>query len=536
MSIQEIENTPGVSYLDENLWDEVMQRPLEKILPDEFTNLPAEFKAEIFDALSHLDAAELHFDDSSITYHSFLQKTLHLDQHNPNIVSAHEHNSQKAVAHALLAFAGLTEKESHLISLWDTRSIIVHALHLYQKGLSPWFDFATTDDVSSKSAGDVSHKESAPLFRSEHCPTLFDFFSKVIPAIYKIRSEDPNAAMKIFPQSKNVEAFNLGIKRNQDGSIIFTIEWYPGAYTPRDGDEDGKKHFIKNRSVSKEQRIVRAIIQFDQNGHAIVGLKPQKDADGNNLPFNFPTQPVAISELFSRAEIEGNHDDMTSTNNPFIFLKYIATHPQFNNLFTKFQKVHAQLGYVDLVLSGMIGPDTIFAIDMDYETPKEFSHDHDYLAWAIEQNKNLSPIPYSQLLDNLLVAPVVHEIDLIEVINFYHDLSTVFEGIETQDSYYKSLNSLASHLGLLELVAEKDGEKTVEKIHIPMLTRTSEKEFDPTRLLSQRQLEILISVIKFHQGKRPFFITPRQMDVLQVKYPSLYYPYLFLGYRDVASL
>lgn len=409
--------------------------------------------AEIRLAIESYPEAPLQYDASESVYLNYLQHWTGISQTSPDMVKAFKDgNNEKVIAHVALAYEHLTEKEAHAVPISDLPSIIAHAIKLYSLELKPWWDFATKDDYSSKNEHDVLKKKSAPLFRDKDCPSIAQFFAKVLPKIMEIREKDPHAALKIFPQSKNVEAFNWRISQDRDGNIIWIFEWYPGAYTPREG-EDGHLTVVKNRKLSKEERIVRATIKFDSAGNPIIGLKSQKDPNGDDLPFSFPQNTVNFKDLFLRATVEGNGGgDTIPTNNPFVFLKYLAANPKIQELIEKFEKVHSQFGYADMVVSGMIGPETVFFMDIDIETPKHKSSDESYIQELLQQTMANLPISYNNLYSNIQSAPIVHEYDLQTIAqleqNLANNLHSLFNTAAAGFTDHFLMTTVVNQLGL----------------------------------------------------------------------------------------
>lgn len=302
----------------------------------------------------------------------------------------------------------------------------------------------------------------------------------------QFRAKDPHAALKIFPQSKNIETFNWRIAKDPDGNIIWIFEWYPGAYTPRDGDE-GQLVVIKNKNLSKEERIVRATILFDKEGKPIIGLKSEKDHEGNDLPFAFPNKVVDISDLFLRAIIVGNGGgDTIPTNSPFVFIKYIATNPRVRELIEQFEKVHAQFGYADMVVSGMIGPNTSFLMDIDIETPKHKRSDASYIKACLQQRNKNPHKSTSELYGSLATAPILHEFELqlfqqieIHLANTLHDL------FDTANAGYINHNVLHQVITILGI--------SHDDLQLNYYQLCQRKNYI-YQLLSRREYEILQSI------------------------------------------
>lgn len=387
--------------------------------PDQRQLTPAEI-AEVRKAIETYQDADLQYDASEQSYLSYLEKKTCINRSSPDIVKAfNDGNNEKVIAHTALAYQHLTERESHVIPLNDLPPIIAHAIKLYELELKPWWDFATKEDYSSKSEHDVTQKTSAPLYRDKDCPTIKEFFGKVIPKIMEIREKDHHAALKIFPQSKIVEAFNWRISKDKDGNVVWTFEWYPGAYTPREG-EDGHLTVVKNHKLSKEERVVRAIVKFDSEGNPLVGLKSQKDADGHDRPFSLPQDTVNIEELFMHGEVLGNGGgDTFPNNNPFTFIKYLAESPRIKELIENFETVHAQFGYADMVVSGMIGPKTVFFMDIDIETPKHEKSDASYIKACLKKTRKFAPnFTNKDMYSKLPSAPILHEFELQTISQF----------------------------------------------------------------------------------------------------------------------
>lgn len=460
-----IHSTDRINELLDNLSEKLRDNPKKLLLaflepeiqavlhiPGEHRLTPEEL-TEIRASIESYQEADLQYDASEDNYLNYLEKTTGISQASPDIVKAFRAgNNEKVIAHTALAYDHLTEKESHIVPLNDTPSIIAHAIKLYSLELKPWWDFATKDDYSSKDEYDVTKKKSAPLYRDKDCPRIAHFFAKVLPKIMEIRAKDPHAAIKIFPQSKNVEAFNWRISKDQDGNITWIFEWYPGAYTPRDG-EDGQLTVIRNRNLSKEERIVRAIVKFDSAGNPIIGLKSQKNPNGDDLPFTLPQTPIDIKDLFLRAVVEGNGGgDTIPTNNPSVFLKYIATSPKMQELIEQFETVHSQFGYADMVVSGMIGPEAVFFMDIDIETPKHQKSDASYIEALLKQQEAKSPIAYTNLRANLFTAPIVHEYELQTITQLESDLANSLSSLfNTATAGFTDHNLLATVINQLGL-------------------------------------------------------------------------------------
>jgi hypothetical protein len=471
-----------VELQEDTLRDNELEQALLSLFTPEFQKalhvpgqrelLPEEME-EVRLAIETRGSARLHHDTPETIYLEYLYNETGIDPNKPDIVEAFNTNTQKAIAHTALAYEHLTERESRLVSLNDMPTIIANAWELYLLGLKPWWDLAVSADVSSKSEHDVNGKVSAPLFKDKDCPTIFDFFTKVIPKIFEIREKDPKAAMKIFPQSKNVEAFNWHISHDEDGNLTWIFEWYPG-YTPRDG-EDKVEAVVNNHKVAKEQRIVRAIVNFDKDGNAIIGLKPQKDYGGNDIPFAYPTTKINIADLFQAASIKDNQDDKVPSNNPFVFIKCLATNSKIRELITRFEKVHDQFGDTDLVVSGMISPTTAFFMDIDVISRPGDKSDRDSIQFAL-QNLLAQPskIPHATLLDNFAKAPIVPESDLAsldQTIKYFRKNLTELFRIALDDSFIDT-NLLA-------------------KINGQLNHQSSTSSIDLAQLVTPRELEII---------------------------------------------
>jgi len=396
---------------------------------------------------------ELSPDITGEAYFQYLESTTGINRAHPNVVEALERLPEKVVAHVLLAYAGITEQESHLMPLTDLNSIIAHAKYYYETNQNPWFDFATTLDYSVKNNPDSPHKDSAPLFRD--CATFEDFLIKVVPEIGRLRKDDPNAYIKIFPQSKNVETFNLGIITHTDRSVTWTIEWHPGAYTPRSGEE-GELVVDKNKATDKEERIVRATIEFDSLGHPTVFLKPLID---NSDPDQSIVKPLAFPEngidwqgqMFRQATILENHDTMISSNDPFVLLAYLTNNPQFAELLGKFEKVHKQLGYANLVLSGMIGPNTVFGIDINIDTPPNYETESTYIRDEIDQidKPHLHSVLAYHRIEQAEIYDERDKFIVDELTYFYRWFSDFFQVVETTgciwpEGYFTIMSLLTS--------------------------------------------------------------------------------------------
>lgn len=405
-----------------------------------------------------------------------------------DVVKAMERMPEKAVAHTVLALSGITEDESRIMPLTDVSSIIDYAHHLYESGEHPWFDFVVEEDIVKKTATEVNGKKSAPLFTK--CDTFTDFLREVIPVIKEYQEKDPKAFLKIFPQTKNVETFNIGISHKPDGSTTWIVEWHPGAYTPREGD-DGHKGIVlvKDKTKDKEERIVRTIIEFDKDGHAAAFVKPPKDPrhpDNAPPPLKFPVDQIDLASMFKPANIVENHDSMASSSDPFVLLKYIASHPGFQEMLTKFHSLHEKLGYADLILSGMIGPDTVFGMDIDFQSDKSDESSAKFLARKIsEVNQVAKPLHANQAFHNLANAFIFSEKnrgDIIAIPAIYLDIFHLFE--LTHDTGYielSRLKSVASQLGLLPetAVSIKHGLDSTPNAHISnqqLLAKITESE------------------------------------------------------------
>lgn len=406
-----------------------------------------------------------------------------------DVVKAMERKPEKAVAHTILALSGITEDESHIMPLKDVSSIVDYAHHLYKSGQHPWFDFVVEEDIVKKTATEVNGKKSAPLFRG--CDTFTDFLREVIPAIKEYQEKDPKAFIKIFPQTKNVETFNIGIDHKSDGSTTWIVEWHPGAYTPREGD-DGHSGtvLIKDKVKDKEERIVRTIIEFDKDGHAVAFVKPPKDPrrpDDAPPPLQFPMDKVELSRMFTPAKIIGNHDSLASSSDPFVLLKYIATHPGFQEMLTKFNSLHEKLGYADLVMSGMIGPDTVFGMDIDFQSDKKDESSAKFLSRKIHEVNLLEPIPTEQAFGRLAQAGIFSEKDRGDIVTIPRIYTEIYELFAYAEStgYIKLnlLKSIASQLGLMPetmviLKQVLDSTPNTYLLTHTILSKITEKEID----------------------------------------------------------
>lgn len=380
---------------------------------------------------------------TELEYFAYLQEKTGLDPKNPWIEQAISKGlPEKAAAHTILAYQHLTEKESHLMPLSDMASITKHALYWYGRGEIPWFDFVVSDanDIVKKSSLDKNsaNTKSAPLVRD--CKTFEDYLEKVVPAILEIHRNDPNAYIKMFPQSKNVEAFNLGMRIGKNGTTTYTVEMYSGAYTPRAG-EDGKITVQKHKGVSKEERIVRVTIELDECGNTTVFLKPPVEFNdqGDTIQKGLEVPPWKIDwkELFLISQIVNNGETMTSSGNPFYLLANLLKNPNFTDLLKKFENVHSQLGYVDLVLSGMIGPESVFGIDIDIDTSSEYGSAAEYISSRRGQFQD--HIPINQVFSKINNAEIFDERDneiIREIKYFYLIFYELYDKMESTNAIW----------------------------------------------------------------------------------------------------
>lgn len=485
MILNEHGNQHGVSFLDEaffvDLSPTINPHPLGYYLPE---------SARLTDNPLWQAKPELDPQASWPTYCIYLQEISGLDQQNPDIISALKSGvPEKAIAHILLTYFGLTEHESHLMPLTDLDSIIAYAKYLYDHGEQPWFDFVVQDDFVKRTNTNISEKQSASLYTD--CKNFNDFLTKVLPDIHFTLEKDPHAFIKIFPQTKNVETFNAHFKRNRDGSTTITVEWFPGFYTPRPDVKDGKKEVIQKVKRNKEERVVRAILEFDEKCQPIAVYlnhpRDEKTTERKDI-LEYPHEPVDEQTMFQPAKIIGNHDTLRSSNNPFVFAKFIANNPNFHRVLATFDPLHARLGYAELVLSGMIGPDEVFAMDIDLVSSPKDKSDIDYLKRMLELPP-LQTVPIMVLLANLPHAPIFSEQDR-SIISNTLDLKRLIELFQlANETSYVDTHILYK---IMDILGFCDSQPTILS-HMP-LPHTPGAMLNIANILNPRELEILNSM------------------------------------------